>query len=162
MEVHKYLSIWDYATDFEVVVVNLPWWNKLTPQQRSVLERVAKESVQFEAGLVKKDVKERRELSDNKGRHAVEHCRRPGQASHEKGGGTRLAKLHQNLTAKSSWMTSRLRSISTDGSIFDLAIHLENPLALDWNGGGGRGFFLALRRQWRICLSPRPVFRKRY
>ncbi len=67
MEVQKYLSIWDYATDFEVVVVNLPWWNKLTPQQRSVLERVAKESVQFEAGLVKKDVKERRELLTTKG-----------------------------------------------------------------------------------------------
>jgi tripartite ATP-independent transporter DctP family solute receptor len=67
MEVQKYLSIWDYATDFEVVMVNLPWWNKLTPEQRAVLERVAKESVQFEAGLVKKDVKERREYLTTKG-----------------------------------------------------------------------------------------------
>ena len=67
MEVQKYLSIWDYATDFEVVIVNLPWWNKLTPQQRAILERVAKESTQFQAQLVQKDVKERREFLTTKG-----------------------------------------------------------------------------------------------
>jgi tripartite ATP-independent transporter DctP family solute receptor len=67
MEVQKYISIWDYSTDLEVVMVNLPWWNKLTTEQRAVLERVAKESVQFQAGLVRKEVKERREYLTTKG-----------------------------------------------------------------------------------------------
>ena len=67
MEVQKYISIWDYSTDLEVVMVNLPWWNKLTAEQRAVLERVAKESVQFQAGLVKKEVKERREYLTTNG-----------------------------------------------------------------------------------------------
>jgi tripartite ATP-independent transporter DctP family solute receptor len=67
MEVQKYISIWDYSTDLEVVMVNLPWWNKLTQEQRAVLERVAKESVQFQAGLVKKEVNERRDFLTTKG-----------------------------------------------------------------------------------------------
>jgi TRAP-type C4-dicarboxylate transport system substrate-binding protein len=67
MEVQKYISVWDYSTDLEVVMVNLPWWNKLTPEQRAVLERVAKESVLFQAGLVRKEVKERREFLTTKG-----------------------------------------------------------------------------------------------
>jgi tripartite ATP-independent transporter DctP family solute receptor len=71
MEVQKYISIWDYSTDLEVVMVNLPWWNKLTAEQRAVLERVAKESVLFEAGLVRKDVKERREYLTTKGGMAM-------------------------------------------------------------------------------------------
>lgn len=64
-EVQKFMTIWDYSTDLEVVLVNLPWWNKLTPDQRNIIQDAARSSIQYEAEILKENtIRLRKEIED--------------------------------------------------------------------------------------------------
>lgn len=66
-EVQKYMTIWDYSTDIEVVLVNLDWWNSLSEGERLIIQQVADRSVEFEVALLKKNTMELREKIKEKG-----------------------------------------------------------------------------------------------
>jgi len=66
-EVQKYMTIWDYSTDIEVVLVNLDWWKSLTPDQRDWIQQVADSSVFYEVELLKKNTEELRAAILDKG-----------------------------------------------------------------------------------------------
>jgi tripartite ATP-independent transporter DctP family solute receptor len=66
-EVQKYMTIWDYSTDIEVVLVNLDWWKRLTPDQRDWIQQVADSSVSYEVELLKKNTEELRAAILDKG-----------------------------------------------------------------------------------------------
>ena len=53
-EAQKYMTVWDYSTDIEVVMVNLQWWNGLSDDQREIIQKVADDSVSYELELLKK------------------------------------------------------------------------------------------------------------
>jgi len=59
-EVQKYMTVWDYSTDIEVVLVNNKWWNNLEDGQRKIIQAAADASVDFEAKLLKKNTEELR------------------------------------------------------------------------------------------------------
>ena len=54
-EAQKYMTIWDYSIDFEVVLVNLPWWKQLDEKDRRLIQEVADRSVSFEEDLLRKN-----------------------------------------------------------------------------------------------------------
>ena len=54
-EIQEYMTVWDYSTDMEVVLVNLEWWNSLTPEQRTMIQEVADASVGYQTALLKKN-----------------------------------------------------------------------------------------------------------
>lgn len=54
-EVQKYMTIWDYSTDLEVVLVNRDWWEGLAPEQRDIIQEVADASVDFQIELLKEN-----------------------------------------------------------------------------------------------------------
>ena len=60
-EVQKYMTVWDYSTDIEVVLVNKKWWNALKPGQREIIQSAADSSVTFEVQLLKRNTEELRE-----------------------------------------------------------------------------------------------------
>lgn len=66
-ETQKYMTIWDYSTDFEVVLVNLTWWNDLTDENRMLVQKIADESIALEENLLRKNTKELREMIEQKG-----------------------------------------------------------------------------------------------
>lgn len=59
-EAQKFMTIWDYSIDFEVVMVNLKWWKRLAMEERALISKVASESVTFEEGLLQKNTAELR------------------------------------------------------------------------------------------------------
>jgi len=59
-EVQQFMTIWDYSTDIEVVLVNVEWWNNLSAEQRQMIQEVADASVAYEEELLKKNTKELR------------------------------------------------------------------------------------------------------
>ena len=59
-EVQKYMTIWDYSTDIEVVLVNLPWWNSLEQKHRDQIQRAADASVDYQVTLLRKNTQELR------------------------------------------------------------------------------------------------------
>lgn len=60
-EVQQYMTIWDYSTDFEVVLVNFKWWNDLDEDMRKIIQEVADESVDYQVELLKKNTIDLRE-----------------------------------------------------------------------------------------------------
>jgi len=60
-EVQKYMTIWDYSTDIEVVLVNLEWWNGLEQGQRQQIQQAADASVDFQVELLRKNTLELRQ-----------------------------------------------------------------------------------------------------
>jgi tripartite ATP-independent transporter DctP family solute receptor len=54
-EVQKYMTIWDYSTDLEVVLVNFDWWNELEEDVRVIVQQVADASVDYQAELLQKN-----------------------------------------------------------------------------------------------------------
>jgi tripartite ATP-independent transporter DctP family solute receptor len=60
-EVQQYMTIWDYSTDYEVVLVNFKWWKELDEDLRKIIQEVADESVDYQVGLLKKNTMELRE-----------------------------------------------------------------------------------------------------
>jgi TRAP-type transport system periplasmic protein len=66
-EAQDYMTIWDYSTDFEVVLVNLKWWNELTNNNRMLIQKVADESIALEENLLRKNTKELREKIKKEG-----------------------------------------------------------------------------------------------
>jgi tripartite ATP-independent transporter DctP family solute receptor len=54
-EAQKYMTVWDYSVDFEVVLVNLAWWKQLSEEDRSLIQNVAEASVAFEEELLRKN-----------------------------------------------------------------------------------------------------------
>jgi TRAP-type transport system periplasmic protein len=66
-EVQKFMTIWDYSTDLEVVLVNLPWWNELTPDQRNIIQDAAKSSIQYEAEILKENTTRLRKEIESRG-----------------------------------------------------------------------------------------------
>jgi tripartite ATP-independent transporter DctP family solute receptor len=60
-EVQQYMTIWDYSTDLEVVLVNFDWWNELEEDFRNIIQEVADASVDYQVGLLKKNTIELRE-----------------------------------------------------------------------------------------------------
>ena len=60
-EVQQYMTIWDYSTDYEVVLVNFKWWNELDNDVRKIIQQVADESVDYQVGLLEKNTIELRE-----------------------------------------------------------------------------------------------------
>ena len=59
-EAQKYMTIWDYSTDMEVVLVNFDWWNQLAAEQREIIRQVANESVMYQVELLKKNTEDLR------------------------------------------------------------------------------------------------------
>jgi TRAP-type transport system periplasmic protein len=59
-EVQQYMTVWDYSTDIEVVLVNLDWWNGLPENYRQLFREVATESVSYEVELLKKNTEDLR------------------------------------------------------------------------------------------------------
>jgi len=66
-EVQDYLTIWDYSTDIEVVLVNLDWWKRLNPGQQELIQEVADSSVIYEVELLKKNTGDLRKKIMEKG-----------------------------------------------------------------------------------------------
>lgn len=66
-EAQKYMTIWDYSIDFEVVVVNFNWWNNLPDKDRALIMSIADESVSLEENLLRKNTKEFREKINQEG-----------------------------------------------------------------------------------------------
>lgn len=66
-EVQQYMTIWDYSTDIEVVLVNLDWWNGLNDEHRVMIQEAADESVSYEVELLKKNTEELRDKIGKKG-----------------------------------------------------------------------------------------------
>jgi C4-dicarboxylate transporter DctM subunit len=60
-EVQQYMTIWDYSTDLEVVMVNLDWWNELDEHMRETIKQVADASVDYQADLLQKNTLELRD-----------------------------------------------------------------------------------------------------
>lgn len=60
-EVQQFMTIWDYSTDYEVVLVNFNWWNKLDEDMRKIIQEVADESVDYQVELLEKNTMELRE-----------------------------------------------------------------------------------------------------
>ncbi len=59
-EVQKFMTIWDYSTDIEVVLVNLDWWNGLEQRQRNQVQHAADASVDYQVELLRKNTLELR------------------------------------------------------------------------------------------------------
>jgi TRAP-type transport system periplasmic protein len=66
-EAQEFMTIWDYSTDFEVVLVNLKWWNDLTNENRMLVQKIADESISLEENLLRKNTKDLREKIEQKG-----------------------------------------------------------------------------------------------
>ena len=66
-EVQQYMTIWDYSTDIEVVLVNLDWWNNLTAGQQALIQEVADSSVFYEVELLRKNTANLRHKIKEKG-----------------------------------------------------------------------------------------------
>ncbi len=60
-EVQEYMTIWDYSTDYEVVLVNFNWWKGLDENIRRIIQDVADESVDYQVKLLEKNTMELRE-----------------------------------------------------------------------------------------------------
>jgi TRAP-type transport system periplasmic protein len=54
-EAQKFMTIWDYSIDLEVVLVNLKWWNNLSEDIQDLMSKVARESVGLEEQLLRKN-----------------------------------------------------------------------------------------------------------
>lgn len=59
-EAQKFMTVWDYSVDFEVVLVNRAWWMGLDEPERAVIQAVADSSVDFEEVLLRKNTTELR------------------------------------------------------------------------------------------------------
>jgi tripartite ATP-independent transporter DctP family solute receptor len=68
-EVQQYMTIWDYSTDLEVVLVDLEWWNDLDEEMRRIIQTIADESVDFQAELLQKNTVDLREKISGAGVH---------------------------------------------------------------------------------------------
>ncbi|MFC2124034.1 TRAP transporter substrate-binding protein [Bacteroidota bacterium] len=66
-EAQLYLTIWDYSTDIEIVMVNLDWWNNLSPEHRKIIQNVADASVTYQVDLLKKNTEDLRNKIEEKG-----------------------------------------------------------------------------------------------
>lgn len=66
-ETQDYMTVWDYSTDFEVVLVNLKWWNGLTNENRMLVQKIADESLALQENLLLKNTKELREKIKQEG-----------------------------------------------------------------------------------------------
>jgi tripartite ATP-independent transporter DctP family solute receptor len=66
-EAQDYMTIWDYSIDFEVVLVNVNWWNGLTNETRMFIQNLADESIALEENLLRKNTKELREKIEQEG-----------------------------------------------------------------------------------------------
>ena len=66
-EAQKYMTIWDYSTDIEVVLVNLAWWNRIPEDHRRIIQNVADASVEYQVGLLKKNTEELRQKIEEEG-----------------------------------------------------------------------------------------------
>jgi len=60
-EVQQYMTIWDYSTDLEVVMVNFDWWNELDEDMRGIIKQIADASVDYQAELLQKNTVELRD-----------------------------------------------------------------------------------------------------
>jgi tripartite ATP-independent transporter DctP family solute receptor len=60
-EVQQFMTIWDYSTDLEVVLVNFDWWNDLEEDMRNIIQDVADASVDYQVALLQKNTIELRD-----------------------------------------------------------------------------------------------------
>ena len=60
-EVQQYMTVWDYSTDLEVVMVNFDWWNNLDHDLQKTIQQVADASVDYQAKLLQKNTLELRD-----------------------------------------------------------------------------------------------------
>jgi TRAP-type C4-dicarboxylate transport system substrate-binding protein len=60
-EVQQYMTVWDYSTDLEVVMVNFDWWKELDDDIRRIIQQVADASVDYQAELLQKNTTELRD-----------------------------------------------------------------------------------------------------
>ncbi len=66
-EAQKYLTIWDYSTDIEVVLVNTKWWDRLSEEHRNAIQQAADASVDYQVNLLKQTTDELRKKLQKKG-----------------------------------------------------------------------------------------------
>jgi len=60
-EIQPYMTVWDYSTDLEVVLVNYQWWQALPDRIKSLIQESADASVPFQISLLEKNTKVLRE-----------------------------------------------------------------------------------------------------
>ena len=60
-EVQEYMTIWDYSTDLEVVLVNLDWWNELEEDMKGIIQQAADASVDYQVELLLQNTMELRQ-----------------------------------------------------------------------------------------------------
>ena len=66
-EIQPYMTVWDYSTDLEVVLVNYQWWQALPDRVKSIIQESANASVPFQISLLKKNTKALREKIEQSG-----------------------------------------------------------------------------------------------
>lgn len=66
-EIQPYMTIWDYSTDLEVILVNYQWWVNLPDASRTAIQQAADSSVPFQIDLLKKNTRELREKIEQSG-----------------------------------------------------------------------------------------------
>ncbi|MDA0193718.1 MAG: TRAP transporter substrate-binding protein [Bacteroidetes bacterium] len=66
-EAQDYMTIWDYSTDFEIVMVNIDWWEGLLPEQREIIQEAADASVIFQAELLENNTNDLRQKIEEAG-----------------------------------------------------------------------------------------------
>jgi TRAP-type transport system periplasmic protein len=66
-EAQKFMTIWDYSVDLEVVLVNWKWWNQLAAEDRLMIQKVADASVDLEEELLRTNTKVLRKRIEEEG-----------------------------------------------------------------------------------------------
>jgi len=56
-EAQAHMTVWDYSTDLEVVLVNLDWWNSLEPEKKNLIQTEADDSVSNQEEVLKANTK---------------------------------------------------------------------------------------------------------
>lgn len=66
-EIQPYMTVWDYSTDLEIVLVNYQWWLALPDHIRTLIQESADASLPFQIALLKKNTKDLREKIEQSG-----------------------------------------------------------------------------------------------
>lgn len=66
-EIQPFMTIWDYSTDLEVVLVNHTWWNNLKEAERAMIQESADASVSYQVGLLSKNTDDLRNKIEEEG-----------------------------------------------------------------------------------------------
>jgi tripartite ATP-independent transporter DctP family solute receptor len=65
-EIQPFMTVWDYSTDLEVVMVNYQWWMGLSPELKNEIQASADASLSMQVELLRKNTEElRRKIAEH-------------------------------------------------------------------------------------------------